>query len=443
MFLLFRPDGHFVRPAVQTKWPFTLLLNPKTLPLRNMAQFSSSTNATAKGSNASQKYLVPFVLVTSLFFLWGFAISMLDVLNRHFQKILNISRAESAWVQVCTFGAYFLMALPAGYFMKKYGYKKGILAGLGLYAAGAFLVYPAGEAQSWPFFLVSLFVLACGLAFLETAANPYVTVLGPPESSEFRLNLAQSFNGLGVFTGPKIGALFVFASESANLEAGFDKVQLPYVLVGVLVSLVAVLFFFTPLPEIEETEPTAEKVNLFRFKHLKFGVLAQFFNVGAQVCVWGFFINYAVEILAFSDLTAANYLANGMIIFMIGRFASTFLMRFVAAHTLLGVYASLMVLLLAAVSFDLVGTNSIYALMAFFFFQSITFPTIFALGIKDMGQATKQASSYIIMAIVGGAVFPPIMGAIADNSSIALAFLLPAALFAYISWYGFKGSQLR
>ena len=410
-----------------------------------MTQLSSATNATLKGGNTPQKYLIPFVLVTSLFFLWGFAISMLDVLNRHFQKILNISRAESAWVQVCTFGAYFLMALPAGYFMKKYGYKKGILTGLGLYAAGAFLVYPAGEAQSWPFFLVSLFVLACGLAFLETAANPYVTVLGPPESSEFRLNLAQSFNGLGVFTGPKIGALFVFASESATLEAGFDKVQLPYLLVAVLVSLVAVLFFFTPLPEIEEAESEAEveKANLFRFKHLKFGVLAQFFNVGAQVCVWGFFINYAVEILAFSDFSAANYLANGMIIFMLGRFISTFLMRFVAAHTLLGIYAGLMVLLLVAVSFDLIGTNSIYALMAFFFFQSITFPTIFALGIKDMGKHTKQASSYIIMAIVGGAVFPPIMGLIADNSSIALAFLLPAALFAYISWYGFRGSQLR
>ena len=403
-----------------------------------------TTDAVRTENNPAQKYLIPFVLVTSLFFLWGFAISMLDVLNRHFQKILNISRAESAWVQVCTFGAYFLMALPAGYFMKKYGYKKGILAGLVLYAVGAFLVYPAGEAQSWPFFLVALFVLACGLAFLETAANPYITVLGPAKGSAFRLNLAQSFNGLGVFMGPKIGALFVFASESTSLEAGFDKVQQPYMLVGALVSFVAVLFFFTPLPEIkDEQEAQADNTGLFKFFHFKAGVVAQFLNVGAQVCVWGFFINYAVETLAFSDAKAANYLANGMIVFMLGRFAGTFLMRFIRPNQLLGSYALLMVGLLVVTSLDLLGANSIYALMLFFFFQSITFPTIFALGVEGTGEYTKQASSYIIMAIVGGAVFPPIMGAVADNTSIALSFLLPAAMFAYIAWYGFSGSQVK
>ncbi len=409
-----------------------------------MASIQTNQSASLQSGSAPQKYLIPFALVTSLFFLWGFAISMLDVLNRHFQKILNISRAESAWVQVCTFGAYFLMALPAGYFMKKYGYKKGILCGLALYAAGAFLVYPAGELQSWPFFLLALFILACGLAFLETAANPYATVLGPPESSAFRLNLAQSFNGLGVFTGPKIGALFLFATENASLEVGFDKVQQPYLLVGALVTFVAVLFFFTPLPEIkDEAEAEADNTGLFKFPHFNAGVIAQFLNVGAQICVWGFFINYAVETLAFSDATAANYLANGMLIFMVGRFAGTFLMRFLSAHQLLGIYATIMVILLVITSLDLFGSNSIYALMLFFFFQSITFPTIFALGVKDMGKYTKQASSYMIMAIVGGAVFPPIIGAIADNTSIALSFLLPAAMFAYIAWYGFKGSQTR
>jgi len=409
-----------------------------------MASIQTNANATLQGGSSPQKYLIPFALVTSLFFLWGFAISMLDVLNRHFQKILNISRAESAWVQVCTFGAYFLMALPAGYFIKKYGYKKGILTGLGLYAAGAFLVYPAGEAQSWPLFLIALFILACGLAFLETAANPYVTVLGAPERSEFRLNLAQSFNGFGVFMGPKIGALFLFATENASLEVGFDKVQQPYVLVGALVSFVAILFYFTPLPEIkDEQEAQSDNTGLFKFFHFKAGVVAQFLNVGAQVCVWGFFINYAVETLAFSDAKAANYLANGMIVFMIGRFAGTFFMRFIKPSQLLGIYSVIMVGLLVATSLDLLGAYSIYALMLFFFFQSITFPTIFALGVKDMGIYTTQASSYIIMAIVGGAVFPPIMGAMADNTSIALSFLLPAAMFAYVAWYGFSGSQAR
>ena len=409
-----------------------------------MAQLQPSRATTARSTDASQNYLVPFALVTSLFFLWGFAISMLDVLNRHFQKILHISRAESAWVQVCTFGAYFLMALPAGHFMKKYGYKKGILAGLGLYAAGAFLVYPAGELQSWPFFLVALFVLACGLAFLETAANPYVTVLGSPERAAFRLNLAQSFNGFGVFAGPKIGALFLFASQNATLQEGFDKVQLPYVCVGFLVVLVAVLFFFTNLPELKtDDEAAADNTGLFGVKHFTLGVLAQFLNVGAQVCVWGFFINYAVETLGFDDAKAANYLASGMIIFVLGRFAGTFFMQFIKPNQLLGIYAVLMVGLLAAVSFGTLGGNSIYALLLFFFFQSITFPTIFALSIENMGKYTKQASSYLIMSIVGGAVFPPIMGALADSFSIAAAFLLPAAMFGYIGWYALRGARVR
>ena len=410
-----------------------------------MATFQNPTAVSDSANSEPKKYLIPFALVTSLFFLWGFAISMLDVLNRHFQKILNISRAESAWVQVCTFGAYFLMALPAGYFMKKYGYKNGILAGLGLYAAGAFLVYPAGEAQSWPFFLVALFVLACGLAFLETAANPYVTVLGSPERSEFRLNLAQSFNGFGVFTSPKIGALFLFATENATLEVGFDKVQQPYIFVGCLVIFVGILFFFTKLPEIETNDETTtgQDIDLGKTKHFLGGVLAQFLNVGAQVCVWGFFINYAVETLGFSDLSAANYLANGMLVFMLGRFAGTFLMRFIKPHQLLGAYSAAMVGLLLGVSFNVFDTASIYALMLFFFFQSITFPTIFALAIKDMGRSTKQASSYLIMSIVGGAVFPPVMGALADSFSIATSFLLPAAMFSYISWYALRGSQVR
>ncbi|MFN7118916.1 MAG: L-fucose:H+ symporter permease [Saprospiraceae bacterium] len=412
-----------------------------------MAQMYTS-EATAKTTSTKQNYLIPFILVTSLFFLWGFAISMLDVLNKHFQEVLNISKAQSAWVQVCTFGAYFVMALPAGYFMKRWGYKRGILAGLLLYAGGAFLVYPAGEAQSWTFFLIALFILACGLAFLETAANPYATVLGPKESSAQRLNLAQSFNGLGVITGPLVGGLLVFAAAESTVEAGFDSVQLPYMIVGGVVLLVAVFFFFTPMPEIESHEsdfvgaatPTKP---LFQNKHFVFAALAQFLNVGAQGCVWGFFINYATEVLSISNQNASFLLSASMVIFMVGRFASTFIMRFIEPNKLLGIYGLSMVGLLLIVTFHLLGQASIYALMAFFFFQSITFPTIFALGLKDLGKYTKQASSYIIMGIVGGAVFPPIMGAIADNSSTAFSFILPTLMFIMIAWYGFKGSQLR
>lgn len=413
-----------------------------------MAQLPTS-NASLKTNAGNQNYLIPFALVTSLFFLWGFAISMLDVLNKHFQKVLNLSNAESAWVQVCTFGAYFLMALPAGYFMKRWGYKKGILAGLFLYAGGAFLVYPAGEAQSWTFFLIALFTLACGLAFLETAANPYVTVLGKKETSEQRLNLAQSFNGLGVITGPLVGGLFVFAAAENTVEAGFASVQLPYMIVASVVALVAVFVFFTPMPEIEEAEDDGNEAvvaavkPLFQNKHFILSILAQFLNVGAQGCIWGFFINYATEILAISDQNASFLLSTSMVIFMVGRFASTFFMRFVKGNVLLGFYGLAMVVLLCVVSFNLLGQLSVYALVAFFFFQSITFPTIFALGLKDLGTQTKQASSYIIMGIVGGAFFPPIMGFIADNSSTSLSFILPTFMFAFIAWFGFKGSQWR
>jgi FHS family L-fucose permease-like MFS transporter len=416
-----------------------------------MAQLYTSEplDAAETTTGTRPNYLIPFALVTSLFFLWGFAISMLDVLNKHFQEVLNISKAESAWVQVCTFGAYFLMALPAGYFMKRWGYKRGILAGLLLYAGGAFLVYPAGEAQSWTFFLVALFILACGLAFLETAANPYATVLGPKETAEQRLNLAQSFNGLGVITGPLVGGLLVFAATSSSVEAGFDSVQLPYLIVGGIVLLVAVFFFFTKMPEIEEgagadlVGTEAPTKPLFQNKHFVLAAVAQFLNVGAQGCIWGFFINYATETLSISNQNASFLLSISMVIFMVGRFASTFFMRYVQPHVLLGAYGLIMVALLLVVTFNALGAASIYALVAFFFFQSLTFPTIFALGLKDLGTYTKQASSYIIMGIVGGAVFPPVMGAIADTSGTAFSFILPTLMFVMIAWYGFRGSQLR
>lgn len=414
-----------------------------------MAQLQSTSNVTVKDSSGQkQNFLIPLALVTSLFFLWGFAISMLDVLNKHFQEILGLSISESSWVQVCTYGAYFFMALPAGYFMKKFGYKKGIIAGLLLYAIGAFLVYPAGEAQSWPFFLVALFVLACGLAFLETAANPYTTVLGPPETSEQRLNMAQSFNGLGVIIGPLVGGLFVFASKSESIEAGFDSVQLPYMIVGAVVLLVTVLFFLTPMPEVQEEE-LVEDVSghvgkgLFQHTHFVLGAFSQLLNVGAQSCTWGFFINYATESINISNQEASILLSSGMVVFMVGRFAGTFAMRYVKANTLLGIYGVAIAVLLSIVTFNLLGKASIYAFVAFFFFQSITFPTIFALGVKDMGKYTKQASSYIIMGIVGGALFPPIMGAIADATSTAFSFILPVGLFSFIAWYGFKGSKIR
>lgn len=408
-----------------------------------MAQLSP--NSGNKISISQGNYLIPFILISSLFFLWGFAISMLDVLNKHFQEVLNLSKADSAWVQVVTFGAYFLMALPAGYFMKRWGYKKGILLGLLLYAGGAFLVYPAGEVQSWAFFLVALFILACGLAFLETAANPYASVLGDPANSEQRLNLAQSFNGLGVITGPFVGGMLVFATNNHSVEAGFDSVQFPYMLVGCVVSLVAILFFFTKLPEIQEETLVSDQNQiskpLWSNKHFIYGIIAQFLNVGAQGCIWGFFINYVTESMNYTNQEAAYSQSIGMIIFAVGRFLGTFLMKYIKPGRLLGLYSVAIVLLLLIVVANL-GAVSFYALLLFFLFQSITFPTIFALGVKDLGNNTKNGSSYIIMGIVGGAVFPPVMGWLADNTSTAVSFILPAIFFAYIAWYGFVGSKV-
>lgn len=407
-----------------------------------------------KSTATQNNYLIPFILVTSLFFLWGFAISMLDVLNKHFQDTLNLSIAQSTLVQFVTYGAYFLIALPAGIFMRKWGYKKGILAGLLLYSGGAFLVYPASEVQSWTFFLVSLFILACGLAFLETAANPYATVLGPSESSERRLNLAQSFNGLGVIIGPLVGRMLVFSEHKQSVEEGFKSVQLPYMIVGGIILLIAFLFLRTPMPEIQEASSQEEDKGpdnasffqslkgLFSHNHFALGAFAQFLNVGVQGCVWGLFINFAMEAINVSKLDAASLLSVGMLVFMIGRFVGTFAMRYVKPNQLLGIYSTIIAASLLFAS-QIKGQPSIYALMVFFFFQSITFPTIFSLGVKDLGKYTKLGSSFIIMGIVGGAVFPPIMGMIADNTSMATSLLLPVAMFAYIAWYGFSGSKVR
>lgn len=416
-----------------------------------MASISGNKQSFQTNSNQNN-YLVPFILVTSLFFLWGFAISMLDVLNKHFQDTLNLTISQSTWVQIVTYGAYFLMALPAGIFMKKWGYKKGILAGLLLYSSGAFLVYPASEAQSWTFFLVSLFILACGLAFLETAANPYATVLGPAESSERRLNLAQSFNGLGVIIGPLVGSKLVFSEHQLSVEEGFKSVQLPYMIVGGVILVIALFFLRTPMPEIQEASSSEGKAaenasfseslsGLFKNKHFVLGAFAQFLNVGVQGCVWGLFINFVMDAIHITKHSAADLLSLGMLIFMIGRFVGTFLMKYVKPNVLLGFY-SLGIVAALLVASQVQGQPAVYALMVFFFFQSITFPTIFSLGVKDLGKYTKLGSSFIIMGIVGGAAFPPLMGAIADNTSISTSMLLPVAMFAYIAWYGFSGSKV-
>jgi FHS family L-fucose permease-like MFS transporter len=393
-------------------------------------------------------YLIPFLLVTSLFFLWGFAHSLLDVLNKHFQDILGISKAESGLVQFALYGGYMIMAIPAGLFMNRFGYKKGIILGLLLYAIGAFFFYPASLAQTFFSFLFALFIIACGLTFLETAANPYTTVLGPKNSAAQRINLSQSFNGLGWVLGPLVGGLIIFGGDGQGNQ--FSSLAIPYVAIGFVVLVVAVLFYFTPLPEIKEEVldegiSIAVKKHLYQYRHFKFAVVAQFLYVAAQTGINSFFINYVTEtIQGISNQKAALILSfGGMGLFFIGRLSGSFILKFVKPNKLIAIYAGIAIFLMAVVVAGL-GWVSVAALIAVFFFESIMFPTIFALGIRDLGSHTKKASSYIVLGVAGGAIFPIIMGWIADvTGSMAIGFLIPLLCFVVVLLFGLFGYKVK
>lgn len=395
------------------------------------------------GTRAVPTYRWALMLVTSLFFLWGLSYGLLDVLNKHFQEVLHVSKAQSGLLQSAYFGAYFLIALPAGLLMDRHGYKAGILLGLCLYATGALLFMPAAAAASFPFFLFALFVIACGLGCLETAANPYATVLGEPQGAERRLNLAQSFNGLGQFFGPLIGGAMFFSAGSTP-ASDMSSLQTTYVVIAVLVLLVALLIARTPLPDLRAQEqalqPTVGK-GLWQHREFVGGVITQFFYVAAQVGVGAFFINYVTEHWAqMGNQQAAYLLSIAMLAFMFGRFFSTWLMGRVSAQKLLLIYALINIALCGLVVIGLEGI-SVIALIAVFFFMSIMFPTLFAMGVKNLGPHTKRGSSFMIMAIVGGALMPYLMGKVADNSTVALAYLLPMGCFAIVAVYA--RSRLR
>lgn len=393
-------------------------------------------------------YLLALILVTSLFFLWGLTYGLLDVLNKHFQETLNITRQRSTLLQLAYFGAYFTIALPAGLFMKKAGYRKGIIFGLLLFALGASLFYPAAEMSSFTFFLLAIFILASGITFLETAANPYVTVLGDPKTSTFRLNLSQSFNGVGSFVGPIIGGSLFFGSEKTAEGNNLESVQLVYVLIAIVVLIVALIFFRTPMPEVKEEEKVESKemqseTRLFQHSNFKHAVVAQFFYVAAQVGIAALFINYCTEKgLGISNQDASYLLFISLLLFTIGRFTGTAIMRAVPANKLLGIYAIINIVLCVIVVWGS-GKISIGSLMAIFFFESIMFPTIFALGVKDLGKHTKNGSSFIIMSIVGGALVPVVMGYLADHYSTPTAFIVPLICFVIVVFFAFSGYRVK
>jgi MFS transporter, FHS family, L-fucose permease len=393
------------------------------------------------------------ILITALFFLWGFALNLNPILIPHLKKACQLTDTQSALVDSALYIAYFLLAIPAGKFMKKYSFKSGIIFGLLLFAGGAFLFYPASISRVYSFFLAAIFIMGCGMAFLETAANPYIIVLGDPDTATHRINFAQSFNGLAASIAPLVGGMFILSGKTLSSEQKSimsppqlndylnheaAAVQLPYLIIGLVVLSVAFMIYRIQLPEITDVDSSLEiEGSIFKEKNLMFGVLAQFFYVGAQACVSSFFIRFSDKVAGMGEKTAAFYLFIALMGFMIGRFVGTALIRFFRAPKLLAIYSIInMVLLILAVSLH--GRFPVYALMGVEFFMSIMFPTIFSLGIRGLGSKTKEGSSLLIMAIVGGAVFPVIMGRVSDMSSIQTAYLVPALCFIVVLLFALR-----
>ncbi len=396
-----------------------------------------------------QSYLLPFALITSLFFLWGFAHSILDVLNKHFQDTMHISKTESALVQAVVYGGYFLMALPAGRIIQRWGYRMGVITGLLLYGIGALLFIPGGWLLSFPFFLFSLFVIGCGLTCLETAANPYVTVLGHPDGAASRINLSQSFNGLGWIMGPLVGTLVVFSEGSND-----NSISLPYAVIGVVVLIVAFVFTRMKLPDVEvgndveeesaeNSAQTTTSRSLWRHPNFVWGMVALFLYVAAQTGINSFFINYVTEKNADISATTAGLLLSFvcMGLFMIGRLGGSWVMARIRAERVL-LYCALGATLAMAVLMTGAGTWGLVAFFVCYLCESIMFPTIFALALRGMGAHTKTASSLLIMCIVGGAIAPVVMGFIADTlHDMAPAFVVPLVCFVAIALFSMRLSK--
>ena len=416
----------------------------------------------AASGPAGNKYLLPFILVTCLFFLWGMAHNLDSILIPHLKKACQLNNRQSTLVDTAVFLAYFLMAIPAGAILKKWGYKNSIILGLLVFAGGAFLFVPAANTRAYEIFLLALFIIGCGLTLLETAANPYAAVLGDPSGASSRLNLAASFNGLAAMVAPIIGTTFILSGKEhtkAQLDAMPDadrlnylmteasSVKMPYIILGTVLVVIALLFYFMHLPEVKavDTKATASKSGFFdvlRHKHLSWAVAAQFFYVGAQVCVTSFFIRMAQQGANVDEKTAGYYLGVYGALFMGGRFVGTALLKFVKSHNLLSVYCILSVLL-CLVSIFGEGIYVIYALGGLGFFMSIMFPTIFALGITNLGEGTKSGSSWLIMSIVGGAILPYLMGTVIDlnGDNIQIGYLVPLICFVVILYFGVKGHK--
>jgi len=405
---------------------------------------------TDRDAIVERRYLRPFILVTSLFFAWAFAAALNDVLIRQFQKALALSRAESSLIQLAFYIGYFCAAIPAGLLIRRLGYKPAIIVGLCLYAAGAFLFYPAANVQRFGWFLAALYIIAFGLAFLETAANPYISILGKPSTAASRLNLAQSFYGLGAIFGPIIGGLFIFsgvepsaaqlgAMAPAELAAYHahesHAVQLPYVTMGLGILLLALAVAWTPFPPLAGRASDARRSSrsvfaVLRDPVLRYAVVAQFFYVGAQVTVWSFFIDFSKALLPdLPEKRAAFLLSASLGMLMLGRFSGAFIQTRVRPERMLACYgaANTCLCLLAALASGWLAVGSLWMTS---FFMSIMFPTIFALGVRDLNEDTELGASFLIMSIIGGALVAPLTGLLSEHvGGIHVAMAVPALCF--------------
>jgi FHS family L-fucose permease-like MFS transporter len=425
-----------------------------------MALMAQSNVQNKVVSVATKSWLFPFILVTSLFFFWGFVHNLDPILIPHLRKAFNLSDLQSSLIDSSVFIAYFVMALPAGYIMRKYGYKSGIMIGLVLFGIGSILFVPAANSLQYIYFLGALFVIACGLTFLETAANPYVTILGPAETATKRLNFSQSFNGLAAFIAPAyIGPMILSGKNLTKVEidamapaelhtyllAEAASVKMPYLILGLIILAVAVVFYFTNMPDVKDEDVEGSEGASFggalKSMKLRWGILAQFFYVGAQVCVASFFIKMATTTAGLEEDTAAKYLGFFGLAFMLGRFVGTFLMQYIQPRKLLIAYATINILL-SLLAITGTGMVVVYTLIGIAFFMSIMFPTIFSMGIDGLGHNTKIGSSLIVMSIVGGALLPPVLGLISDmTGNIQYGYTVPLTCFAVILLFAFNGHK--
>jgi len=387
---------------------------------------------------AKQSYLLAFILIVSLFFAWGVANSLNDILIPQFKKAFVLTDLQTALVQSAFYGGYFLLAMPAAMFSRRFGYKAAVVCGLIIFSLGAFLFYPAAEMHAYIYFLGALLVLASGLSFLETSANPMVAMLGSPENSERRLNFAQAFNPLGVLLGIFIGRWFILSDKQLPSDQLAHAVVAPYMVIAASVLLLALLIAvvkFSPVATARIEKGAGESggfLKLFAYPRFLFGVMAQFFYVAAQVGVWSFMIRYTQHAVPTIKVTAAaDILFWSLFSFMIGRFIGTALMGRINPDRLMAIYAGIAVVL-TLIAALVGGWTGVMCLAATSFFMSIMFPTIFAGAIRDLGPLTKSGASFLVMAIIGGAAAPPVMGLISGYSSMQYAMAVPSLCFAVI-----------